>query len=440
MLLDTLIRPLGETDDSESKTCIKWIFDPSRAVPHIVVGNATQTGGQWVSNPVKASWDIGTLSYAGMLSLPGYDFSDFYLERYGKDLPFYSRPSRREVTEYFSIYPYKVGISDAIHYGETLSGIRRAGSGFYVSSHKIICNHLVLASGVFTTPILPGPPLQSLLSLPNSLTSSDPLLVIGSGFSAADTILSTSSNRKIIHVFKWSPSTNPSPLRACHQTAYPEYAGIYRKMKLAATSNKAFKEKRMPSTRRLSSALDVSRDWNCTYEGLPNARILDVVVDGDSAVVTFQIGSDAPFERRVGGLSYVVGRRGSLEYLDSELRQEVCPKYNKDQGLSGRDMREKANENLEVAENVFIIGSLTGDTLIRFSYGGCAYAAGNIMENVRLRNSPKQEPQFRCTCKNHSGRNSPNFIPSMSGLDGHNRDIGGFLRETVSLDRRKAIT
>jgi hypothetical protein len=31
-----------------------------------VVGKTKTSGGQWEDNPVAASWDIGTLSYAGM--------------------------------------------------------------------------------------------------------------------------------------------------------------------------------------------------------------------------------------------------------------------------------------------------------------------------------------------------------------------------------------
>lgn len=438
VLLDTLIRPLGETDDNEDRTCIKWHYDPTRAVPHVVVGNTTQTGGQWVNNPVKASWDIGSLSYANMLSLPGYEFSDFHLERYGERLPFASRPSRREVAEYFATYPHRVGIADAIHYGETLSGIKRAGSGFFISSHRIFCTHLVLASGVFTSPIQPGPLLQPLLSLPNRSYSSDPLLVIGSGFSAADVILSTNPDRKIIHIYKWSPTKSPSPLKACHHQAYPEYAGMYKKMKLAAVSAKSSHGrnnlKRIPS-----STVDTCRDWATTYEGLPNTTILDVEVDGDSAIITFQKENGDCFKRKVSGLAYLVGRRGSLDYLEPKLRQQVCPQYDAKFGLSGRNMREQASEDLEVAENVFIIGSLTGDTLIRFSYGGCTYAAGKIMENVRARNSPKQEPLYRCTCKHNAAKNNSQFIPMMKGLDGHTHIVEDYYGEILSLDRRKDV-
>lgn len=44
-------------------------------------------------------------------------------------------------------------------------------------------------------------------------------------------------------------------------------------------------------------------------------------------------------------------------------------------------MRAQALEGLEVTKDVFIIGSLTGDSLIRFAYGGCIYAAGKLMQS-----------------------------------------------------------
>jgi hypothetical protein len=236
------------------------------------------------------------------------------------------------------------------------------------------------------------------------------MLVVGSGFSAADVIISTPPNQKIIHVYKWAPTTSPSPLRACHQQAYPEYAGVYRRMKLAAlstpqsNSNSNHKRSRPRNLRSHSSGFDISRDWKATYEGLPNAEILDVKLTGDGlATVTFTSGKEggggggggnerSSFQRRVSSLAYVVGRRGSLDYLSTELRAEFLPPRDGGSGsgsgtgtISGQTLREQANEDLEIAPHVFVIGSLTGDSLIRFAYGGCAYAAGEIMKRSHSR-------------------------------------------------------
>lgn len=428
VLLDTLNRPYGETGEGDRKTCIKWITDPRKAVSHVVVGNTRDTGGQWADNPVKASWDIGTLSYAGMLSLPGYSFEQYYQDFHGQPVPFYLRPTRRDVARYFAEYPRMVGIADAIYSQETLSGISRRGQGFWIASHNLMCKRLVLASGIFTNLISPRPLLQPLMQLKPTLHPDGPILIVGSGFTAADVILSTPRERKIIHIYKWAPRTAPSPLKACHQQAYPEYAGVYRKMKNAALAAKASESKR-PSTQRRPSQLDISRDWNSTYEGLPNTAIIDVEYHGDHAVVTFQAGNDPPFTRTIQGFAYVVGRRGSLEYLDRDLRAEVCPNTDLWQATSSTSLRDSASEDLEVAPEVFVIGSLTGDSLIRFSYGGCTYAAGKLMASQSASDSATSTQRLQV-------RQGYPSVPVMHGVQGH--EIAYVPENNMSLDRRKS--
>ncbi|OAP64330.1 hypothetical protein AYL99_00302 [Fonsecaea erecta] len=455
VLLDTLVRPLGETDDAEKKTCVRWAYEPSRAVSHMVIGQTHSTGGQWVDNPVRASWDIGTLSYAGMISLPGYGFDKHYQRRNGCPMPVYLRPSRHAVADYLAEYPYQVGIADSIHNGEHVGGVSRRGDGFYIASHNLRCSHLVLASGIFSELIQPRPLLRPLIEIlaKQPGPSPHPLLVIGSGFSAADVIISSPPDQKIIHIYKWAPSTSPSPLRACHQQAYPEYAGVYRRMKLAANTSSKPKDRR-PRYRRVMSEFDSIRDWNATYEGLPNTEVVGVQVTGDglAATVTFQNASksEPPFQRLVSGLEYVVGRRGSLGYLSPTLLREVMPKEgdgirNASAGLiSAQTLREKANEDLEVAPRVFITGSLTGDSLIRFAYGGCAYAAGKIMRDESNRGKVRDElTKLRsngavkvCFSQYQTPTSSPR-IPAMNGLDGHESSpVSLAERTTTSLDRR----
>ena len=387
VLLDTLIRPHGETDDTIDYTCISWEHRPDLAVDHVAIGDAHCAGGQWVDNPVAASWDIETLSYAGMLSLPGYSFAEHHVRTHGADLPPFQRPSRREVATYLAEYPEQVGIEDSFYYSQKLAGISRTENGFFVESHGISCRHLVLASGIFSHLIPARPLLQPLstLSKTEKAVSTAPLLVIGSGFSAADVILSTPKERKIIHIYKWAPKTSPSPLRGCHQQAYPEYAGIYRRMKSAAISRTRPTSIR-PKMRKISSSVfDVSREWKDIYEGYPNTVVIDVNVHGDTAVVTFQPEDGPSFTREISELAYVVGRRGSLSYLSQTLQTEVCGSPSDAVVISGQTLRQKALISTEVSDNIFIIGSMTGDSLVRFSYGGCVFAAGQIMDRYKRR-------------------------------------------------------
>ncbi len=387
VLLDTLLRPLADTHPREYRTCVEWRHEESKRVPHVVLGNTTQAGGQWADNPVSASWDIGTLSYAEMLSLPGYTFENHYYRINGRQPPDFHRPTRREVAAYLKVYPEMVNISDSIFTNIEVSNICRTTNGFHIASPGIRCKHLILASGIFTTLIPPRPLLRPLAALlPSPSTTLAPLLVIGSGFTAADIIISTPPGRKILHIFKWDPDEHPSPLKGCHPRAYPEYASVYRQMKLAAKKALNVHDVATPLRSKKCNPLFAQRNWEDTYEGFPNTFVKDAVMRDGMAIITLEGNDGHAFDRKVSSMEYVVGRRGSLRFLDIKITQEVLGVAQEDIGsqnmVSGRTLRAKAEESLEVAPDVFIIGSLVGDSLIRFAFGGCVFAAHNIMERV----------------------------------------------------------
>lgn len=380
-LLDTLLRPNADTEINPT-SCVEWRYEPEKAISHVAIGQTPQPGGQWAENPVSASADIATLSYAEQLSLPGYTYAD-HLARNGKQEQCdFVRPSRAEVADYLKAYPNAVGISDSIVTGIKADHVYRIKDGFFIGSLGIQCKHLVLASGTFTVNIPPTPLLEPLAKLDSD---KEPLLVIGSGFSAADVIISTPSPRKVIHIYQWAPESRPSPLKGCHHTAYPEYATIYRQMKLAAKGAGKGPRSKSPLMRRKSNPFFCQRDWASVYEGLPNAEVISVDLDEGkgSANVRIRLASGEEVTRTVGGLQYVVGRRGTLDFLSPELRSEILgPNQAPTSLISGRTLRTKVDSSLEVARDVFVIGSLTGDSLIRHAVGGCVFTAGRILKYI----------------------------------------------------------
>ncbi|CAO2652551.1 Nn.00g008340.m01.CDS01 [Neocucurbitaria sp. VM-36] len=395
-LLDTLIRPNADTELNPT-SCIEWRYEPQRAVSHVAIGDTEHAGGQWAENPVSASADIGTLSYAEQLSLPGYSYADHLAKSEKQDESDFVRPSRTEVADYLRAYPQAVGIADAVYTGVRLENVYRTGDGFVVGSLGMRCKHLVLASGIFTVNIPPPPSLAPVAQLDSK---QEPLLVIGSGFSAADVIISAPPTRRIIHIFQWAPEKRPSPLRGCHHTAYPEYATVYRQMKLAAIASMKSRVVKSPLLRRKSNPFFEKRDWNL-YEGLPNAEIINVSASENtgSATLTVRLVSGEEITRKVGGLAYVVGRRGTLKFLSRGLQDEIMtitePNTTSASSptlISGRTLRTKAEGSLEVAKNVFITGSLTGDSLIRHSVGGCVFTAGRILGEIPTKYSPDATP------------------------------------------------
>jgi len=387
VLLDTLLRPLADTNPSQYGSCVQWKYELDRSVEHMVLGDSANAGGQWADNPIAGSWDIGTLSYAEMLSLPGYSLLEHLRKHSRKSVEVFHRPSRREVAEYLKLYPAMVGIEDSIYTDCGIDGVIRDGEGFLIRSPNLRCKHLVLASGTFSNLIPARPLLYPLLDLPTPIGESEyPLLVVGSGFTAADVILSTPHNRKVVHIFKWAPDEHPSPLQACHPRAYPEYASIYRRMKLAAKKHSGPKQVFSPMRKR-SNPFE-RPDWEDLYEGLPNTYIKSVMMHESTATITLEDSDHKPFERKISSMQYVIGRRGSLDYLKEDILEEVLgnPLSSIGNGISGKTLRAKAEENLEIASDTFIIGSLTGDSLIRFAFGGCVYAAREIMKR---KNDPR---------------------------------------------------
>lgn len=390
-LLDTLIRPNADTA-IDSQSCVEWRAEPGRAIDHVILTSSKNVGGQWTETAVDASAEIGTLSYSEMLSLPGYSYAQHYDRRHGRPAPAFERPTRTQVADYFAAYPQEVGILDAIHTAITVALVSRTTNGFSLllkNGDTITCTHLVLATGIFTLNYPPPPLLQPLSNLQNP-DPDLPLLVIGSGFTAADVILSQPPTRRILHLFNWDPEIRPSPLKGCHHQAYPEYASVYRLMKLAALGSNVAKT---PLRARKIDPFFTQRDWASIYEGLPNAEVWGVNIattpEGHQ-IANIEIRMMRTFQtvhRTVSGLAYVTGRRGSLAYLDRPLLREVIGSKQIAAGasgywISGRTIREKLEEgdgDLEVAPNVFIIGSLTGDSLVRHAYGGCVWAAGKIM-------------------------------------------------------------
>ena len=435
VLLDTLIRPLADTEPGTYLSCVEWRHEPERAVSHMVIGDTAQAGGQWADNPVAASMDIGALSYAEMLSLPKYSIEDHYRVTMIDPPEEFHRPPRKEVADYLAAYPAAVGIEKALSLSRIVGDITRSMNGFHVRSHNIHCRHLVLASGVFSRLIPARPALQPLLCLPKVPPSCEiPLLVVGSGFTAADIIITNLPHRKILHIFKWAPEERPSPLRACHPHAYPEYAGVYQRMKLSAATALGNQDIMSPFKKHKSNPFFDPASWDKGYEGMPNTYIKCVSTCGSKGIVALEDSHGSIFEREVSNLEYVIGRRGSLNFLDNGLRLEVLGSEigNKDIAglISGHSLRSKVEENIEVAPDIFAIGSLTGDSLIRYAYGGCVYAAREILQRNESKARTSLTPHI-----NEGRARAPKSKQEISNTDEYTRSNG---HTDLNVDRKES--
>lgn len=381
LLLDLLVvsDEINYVSRDQMDSRITWVHEPSRAIDHVVIG--THPGGQWAQSDTSTTTpDDQCLSYAEMLSLPGYPFSTHYREKYGKAPPEFLRPRRKDIASYFDAYPDVVGIADSLIIGTVIEVDIRTKGGYTVSyngqvglmtpgsesvpgspsttqsspflssskrtpSCRLTSTNVVLATGIFDKPSqfkthkhancssksllynseCTGMTLNELIDKRfNGLfhfdhSDSHVTLVVGSGFSAADIISSTfKQGGRVLHLFKWGDK--PCPLKGFPRELYPEYASIYRWMKLAAAAQKRTGNGSKPTNGVVSAKRKCQFEENgCHYEGLANTTILSA----EDGVLKLQLPSGEIVTRHVGPVRICVGRTGSLQFLSNRILQAL---------------------------------------------------------------------------------------------------------------------
>lgn len=508
LLFDALIASEEASFASfESKeTRIKWIHDTTSAIPHIILGSSPKPGGQWSSSDTSDDTEEKSLSYAEMLSLPGFSFTEFFRGRKktesGNGIRSFTRPKRGDIADYYDEYSKRMCASSSHFLSNTvvtnvdlIDLAKPTYMLFYVdkitgNTYTHTTNTVVLASGVFEKPLrnllnqkLPSAttPVLSSLNLPiigqtripiisppkdfNDIGSMEPsiivptcqpqlehqtVLILGSGVSAAETVnrYSKYPNIHIIHMYRWSLE-DPGPLRRFSKETYPEYARIYRLMKRVCKQN-------VETPTLHPDFFSNGSDYEC----MPNSTILDMSPCGK---VTIKLGTGEIVNRSVNSIELCTGRSGSLMYLSpticklagfsvhghdsttassnevdlnavnkmslrpylvsskpqsvtEEVSEIVAASSNSatvadnqarepestttsrrnscfsDEGdfndTSSPSIASSIHEDtdgeysLRLGNGLYIIGSLTGESLVRLMLGGCAWVAGDIFKKT----------------------------------------------------------
>lgn len=396
ILFDTLISSdeIGFANKKYKQTRIKWVKSTTAAIPHIILGSSMSPGGQWSSaHPETDDPHVKALSYAEMLSLPGYSFSGFFESKNNKELEEYYRPARTEMSDYLLEYSKQTGIINSIISNSVVTSVTKNKEDtfdiYYTHNNdknfEINTENIILATGIFESPLasstfswktlfndfennkthefwkyntpncsytltppLATPPPESQLctSTKNETKIRTSVLVIGSGVSAAEAIYIDSNNQcPVTHIYKWdSTSKIPSPLKRFPRELYPEYAQVYDLMRNKIDTDK--------------------------YEGLANAKVISVSPAGETII---QLQDGSKITKHFNQIKIRTGRSGSLSF---------CYNNKNSSSITSKTFRNQvqgSTPNLCVDKNMYIIGSLTGDTLVRFLLGGCAWVANEFV-------------------------------------------------------------
>lgn len=273
ILFDSLLRPdadLGVSVDS----VLSWRLEPDQYIPHLALGKGP-LGGVWHS--IEGS--VFTLSLGDWMELPDLPFRDWMRDK--RRCLRNDRATTADIAQYYQHYVHAKGLEGNFVCGTVVTSVRRfSGSSdreeepcmaqaaraqtadtstraglFEVSGYSqmkdgsketfcIYAENIVLATGTYDSPARLGvdgedlpfiyhttSDVETAISEHRSGMSSDPILVVGAGLTAADAIIAARhSNAPVVHVFRREVNDPSLIFNQLPKVMYPEYHKVHQMM------------------------------------------------------------------------------------------------------------------------------------------------------------------------------------------------------------------
>lgn len=410
LLFDNLCRPDADMGVN-NPSLLSWKHEPKHSINHIVLGKG-KPGGAWQ----KMDGTLQTLSLANWMELPSLPFKDWIINHYIKeDKEVYNnRASAADVKNYYTTF-VKQNQLKSFYNHHTVTSVQKvfelkscidSESGErlpccknfkknhpymwevrgYIEDEEAMDNgsklheefcyrtpHVVIATGTFDISNklnIVGEDLshvmhslqdfEQCLAERRLLPSLDPVLIVGSGLSAADAILmALESKVSVIHVFRKGPNDPGIIFKKLPSGIYPEYHRIHSLMKgkLSDPLYKSYCKHQI---------IDLKEDQGALLESTDSKDIISV--DISMAVI-------------------LIGSRPDLSFLPSEGKNlGVVPRYSIECKHNPIDVDMYSfQSNHEVG--LFAMGPLVGENFVRFGLGG-ALGISNFLLKKRQKYCP----------------------------------------------------
>ena len=165
VLFDTLMRPNADIGEDHAPS-LTWTHDPSRTIPHVVIGSG-KPGGSWH----HMQPDLETVSLGHWLELPGYPFNQWKMENHNQTSSIRNVSIERtgikrkrallgEVAQYYEDYVAKMGLEKNFLNGVEVVGamdFRRSKVNNKPSVLKSQCSSSSRSSSLSSSPGLYSP-------------------------------------------------------------------------------------------------------------------------------------------------------------------------------------------------------------------------------------------------------------------------------------------
>lgn len=263
VLFDSLLLP--DSDFGLDYTSpLAWRYEPERAIPHLVLGKGPP-GGAW--HAMEGS--MLTLSLANWMELPGLKLKDWLRDKRRNVRN--DRATPAEIASYYQHYVSQMSLEQNFACGTTVTSVTRQpgnqdgsppcwrvkglqrregevlGDGSSVSEEvpfSVLAHNVVLATGTHDIPARLGVEGESLPFVCHSFweleaaisrgeldQTSDPVLVVGAGLTAADAVLAAHHlNTPVYHAFRRSVTDPGLIFNQLPKVLYPEYHKVHQMM------------------------------------------------------------------------------------------------------------------------------------------------------------------------------------------------------------------
>ncbi|XP_026161693.1 oxidative stress induced growth inhibitor 1 [Mastacembelus armatus] len=263
VLFDSLLLPDSDFGLDYSSP-LEWRYEPERAVPHLVLGKGP-LGGAW--HAMEGS--MLTLSLANWMELPGLKLKDWLRDKRRNVRN--DRATPAEIASYYQHYVSQMSMEKNFACGATVTSVTREpgnqnglppcwrvmglqcreveelGDGSSVMQEvpfSLLAHNVVLATGTHDIPARLGIEGESLPFVCHSFweleatiscgelnQSSDPVLVVGAGLTAADAVLAAHHlNTPVYHAFRRSVTDPDLIFNQLPKVLYPEYHKVHQMM------------------------------------------------------------------------------------------------------------------------------------------------------------------------------------------------------------------
>lgn len=365
VLFDQLQHP--EADFGiENPSTLEWKYHSDKAIDHVVLGNGMPGGAWHAMNDCK---EILTISLGSWMQLPDMEIRNWCSEHKRE-----SRVSLSTVANYYKSYVKTKGLEkyfsnfssvNSLQFNSQINkyqvrGQDSNGRPFYYVSPRVVlatgncdrANTLEVSGEDLPFVLHSLNELETLLSESKVKPTSDPILIVGAGLSAADAVIATRFRRiPTIHAFRRHPDDPSLIFNQLPENMYPEYHSVHSKMKGTSLPNAGYEPLAMHCVKEIKANKEVV--------------LINRIGADDTQLTTY-------VKVKVSYVLVLIGMKPNLDFIENKTllsnlgikkRQEIDPRSNP------ISINSITHESL-VAPGLYAMGPIVGDNFVRFVQGG----------------------------------------------------------------------